>query len=253
MSPLRLLPLVLMLTSCGTILNGPPYMVHVKSSPNDAQVYYKDQWVGKTPCLVAMDAWSMDLVLKAPGCADTTYEVASHNNWWGTIGNAFLLFPGVFIGIFVDSATGAFRVPDESSVFVSLNRGGIPQFAPPAGTPPGTQRLSDRESQFAAYASRVGSASISDTNRYKVQGSVRILRARIAPLTEAREKLEATLPTIGSSSWLSEAQRLLTWMKSVEEAALKMLPQIESGDLEAACATAQEVDRLAAERPYAGQ
>lgn len=252
MSPIRLLPLVLVLPSCGTILNGPPYMVHVNSSPSEAQVYYKDQWVGKTPCIVPMDAWSMELVLKAPGCAETTYEVASHNNWWGSIGNAFLLIPGVFIGIIVDTSTGAFRVPDESSVFVSLNRGGIPQFAPAAAAPSGNQRLSDRESQFAAYASRVGTASISDTSRYKDQGSARIMRARVASLTDAREKLEANMPT-GTQHWENEARRLLAWMKSVEVAALRLVSEVSSGDLEAACETAQEVDRLAGARPYAGQ
>lgn len=252
MSRLWLLPLVLMLPSCGTILNGAPYPVHVSSSPNDAHVYYKDQWVGKTPCVVPMDGWSMELRLTAPGCAETNFEVPGHLNWYGAIGNGLLGIAGVVIGVTVDLSTGSFAVPDESSVFVNLRRGGIPASAPQSSVQD-PKRLSERESEFAAYASRVGSASISDTDRYKAQGSVRIMRARIAPLTEAREKLEATLPTIGSNSWLNEAQRLLTWMKIVEETALKMLPQIDSGDLEAACATAQEVDRLAAERPYAGQ
>jgi hypothetical protein len=252
MSPLRLLPLVLVLPSCGTILNGAPYMVDVQSSPAGASVFYKDRLIGQTPCAVAMDAWSMELRLSAPGCAETTHEVPNHLNWIGAIGNGLLLLPGIIVGNIVDASTGSFAVPDESSVFVNLRRGGIPALAPQSSVQ-GPKRLSERESEFAAYASRVGSASISDTDRYKVEGSVRIMRTRIAPLTEAREKLEAALPMIGSNSWLSEAQRLLTWMKGVEEAALKMLPQIDSGDLQAACTTAQEVDRLAAERPYAGQ
>ena len=254
MSPLRLLPLVLVLPSCGTILNGAPYMVDVQSSPAGASVFYKDRFMGKTPCTVAMDAWSMELRLSAQGCAETTHEVPSHPNWIGAIGNGLLLLPGIIIGNIVDLSTGSFSVPDDTSVHVTLSRGRIPQFAPQAAKPePGTQRLSDRESQFAAYASRVGTASISDTSRYQAQGSIRIMRARVAPLTEGRQALESALSAAGSQAWIEQANRLLTWMKSVEAAAQRLLDKIEAGDLEAACEEAKEVDRLTSERPYAGQ
>ncbi len=248
MSLLRILPLVLVLPSCGTILNGAPYMVDVQSSPTGASVFYKDRFVGRTPCAVAMDAWSMELRLTAPGCVETTHEVPGHLNWTGAICNGLLLLPGIVIGTIVDASTGSFSVPDERSVFVNLRRGGIPAFALQSSVQ-GPKRLSERESEFAAYASRVGSASIADTSRYRDQGSVRIMRARVAPLTEAREKLEANLPT-GTQAWVDQANKLLAWMKSVETAGVKLVTEVGNGDFEAACSTAQEVDRLAGDRPY---
>lgn len=112
---MRLLTLfvLLALASCGTILNGPPYMVPVDSYPRGAPVYYRNAAVGITPCQVAMDGNCLELTV-----GGQVVEVDYSRNWLGTFGNACLLIPGCLVGLAVDFSTGAWRVPDSSGVVV---------------------------------------------------------------------------------------------------------------------------------------
>jgi hypothetical protein len=117
--------LLLLLTSCGTLLNGPPYMVPVDSSPRGATVHYRGSAVGTTPCQVAMDGNCLELSV-----GGKSVEVDYSRNWVGTIGNAFLLIPGCFVGLAVDISTGAWRVPSSDGVQVILpNRNAQTQVA----------------------------------------------------------------------------------------------------------------------------
>lgn len=119
MRPITVL-ILLLLTSCGTLLNGPPYMVPVDSNPRGATVYYRGDAVGTTPCQVAIDGNSLDLSISKSGYYKQDVTVDHGLNWLGIVGNGLLGIPGLVIGIPVDHISGAWRVPSSDGVHVIL-------------------------------------------------------------------------------------------------------------------------------------
>lgn len=114
-----LLFLAAFLPSCGTILNGGPFMVPVRSSPPGAWVRYEGSVVGQTPCSVPM--YGRDNVLSlAADRGETIVEVPTDLNWIGALGNGCLLLPGLLIGLPIDFSTGCHRVIVTDEVYVTL-------------------------------------------------------------------------------------------------------------------------------------
>lgn len=114
----RALPLCALLASCGTIMNGGPFMVPVSSSPQGATVYYRRGAVGTTPCQVAMEPSDTELRFILDGHVMATIEVETGPNWW-IVGNALFLLPGL-IGLGIDLGNDAHRIVSTENVKVSL-------------------------------------------------------------------------------------------------------------------------------------
>lgn len=108
-----------LLTSCGTIFNGGPFMVPVNSSPPGATVLYRNVPVGTTPCQVAMHPGDTELRVTMTGRNSASVEVPTSLNWW-SVANAVFLLPGIIIGDTVDFATGCWQIVDTTPIHVML-------------------------------------------------------------------------------------------------------------------------------------
>lgn len=109
--------------SCGTILDGGPFLVPVRSDPPGATVRYRNHVVGTTPCVVKMYGRDVRLKLSKEGYSERTITVEWGLNWWGAIGNGLLLI-GMPVGLVVDFSTGCWRVVEEHPTYCTLRRGG---------------------------------------------------------------------------------------------------------------------------------
>jgi hypothetical protein len=115
---LLLPPLSALLASCGTIMNGGPFMVPVSSNPQGATVYYRSSAVGKTPCQVAMEPDDTQIRFVLEGYNAATLEVATSHNWW-VLANCAFGIPGL-IGVAIDYASHSDRIVDADQVSVLM-------------------------------------------------------------------------------------------------------------------------------------
>jgi hypothetical protein len=111
--------LLSLLASCGTMLNGGPFMVPVSSGPPGAMVRYQGALVGTTPCQVAMYARDPELVISKDGDSKTI-EVERGINWISPIGNGLLLLPVGLVGMIVDQVNGCHMVIVTDQVHVGF-------------------------------------------------------------------------------------------------------------------------------------
>lgn len=150
-----------LLCSCGTILNGGPFMVPVDSYPPGATVHYKNSPVGTTPCQVAMYPTDTELRFTLPGWDTATANAELGTNWWGVC-NGFLLIPGFLVGVAVDLATGGAWVVDTGPVSVHL----VKSYSPPRNVV-----VADRRTPGQAATPIVGD-SLRLSSRSKLHGQV---------------------------------------------------------------------------------
>jgi hypothetical protein len=103
-----LLPLLLFLSGCSTILHGETQKMTLLSDPPGAVVSVRGYQVGTTPCQVEVRRESTPAVvyLAKPGYISRSEEIPARFNGW-VFGNLGFGIIGGFIGFMVDIESGA--------------------------------------------------------------------------------------------------------------------------------------------------
>ena len=122
------------LPSCGAIMASGTFLVPIDSHPCGATVFHEGRFVGITPCEAPVTVGSRHLELLLDGFHPQLVDIGTERNEWAAA-NALSLG----LGLVVDVALGAHRVPDTARVIVHLRRSDAPSPIPwtraPAPTP----------------------------------------------------------------------------------------------------------------------
>lgn len=107
---------------CATLITGNKQQVTVQSEPLGAEVYVKNQLVGKTPLVVEMKRNTKQITLKKEDCYDYVHTCNIHTNGKYWLNLAFLPFGGIPAAVFlcVDLASGA-AYKQEGAIYVKMN------------------------------------------------------------------------------------------------------------------------------------
>ena len=106
-------------SSCATVITGNKQQVTVQSEPPGAEVYVKNQLVGKTPLVVEMKRNTKQITLKKEDCYDYVHTCNIHTNGKYWLNLIFLPY-GTPLFMVIDLCTGA-AYKQEGNIYVKMN------------------------------------------------------------------------------------------------------------------------------------